>query len=195
LSSLLTTSNDEHIDNPCWYRNGQAKLRVLQRRVSRRKMGGNNRRKAVRSLQRHHQHIANQRKDFLNKTVCSLVEQNDLIAIEDLQIDNMVRNHKLSKSILDAGWGYFKSQLLSKAEYAGKIVVLVPPAYTSKTCSNCGALFENLTLADRWVTCGCGLSLDRDHNAAINILKRAGQVRSDKSTTTGLRLSEEAVGL
>lgn len=195
LASLLTTSDGEHIDNPRWYRNEQAKLRVLQRRVSRRKIGGSNRKKAVKQLRRHHAKIANRRKDFLNKTVCHLVEQNDVIAIEDLQIENMARNHKLSKSILDAGWGYFKLQLLSKAEYAGKVVVLVPPAYTSKTCSNCGALFEGLTLADRWVTCECGLSLDRDHNAAINILKRAGQARSDKSTTDGLGLSEEAAGI
>lgn len=195
LSSLLTTSNGDHVENPRWYRVGQSKLRILQRRISRRKIGGSNRSKAIRDLQRHHAHMRNQRRDFLNKTVRELINQSDLVAIEDLHINNMVRNHKLAKSILDVGWGYFKLQLLHKAEYAGKTVVIVPAAYTSITCSDCGALFENLTLADRWVNCDCGLSLDRDHNAAINILKRAGQVRLDKSTTRGLRLSKEAVGL
>jgi len=86
-----------------------------------------------------------------------------------------VRNRHLSKSILDAGWGYFRQRLLDKAANAGREVVLVDPAYTSRTCSNCGAIFEGLTLAHRWVE--CGLSLDRDHNAALNILKRAGRVR------------------
>ena len=90
-------------------------------------------------------------------------------------ITNMVQNHTLAKHILDAGWGSFKQRLLSKAANAGRDVVLVNPAYTSRTCSACGAVFEGLTLADRWVNCACGLSLDRDHNAAINILKRAGQ--------------------
>jgi len=195
LSSLLTTSDGEHTENPRWYREEQSRLRVLQRCVSRRKMGGSNRRKAVKQLQNQHEKIANRRKDFLDKTVCTLVEQNDLIAIEDLQINNMVRNHRLSKSILDAGWGHFRQQLNGKAEEAGRVVVAVNPSYTSKTCSNCGALFEGLTLADRWVTCECGLSLDRDHNAAINILKRAGQARSGKSTAIGLRLPEEPAGL
>jgi len=89
----------------------------------------------------------------------------------------MVKNRHLSKSILDAGWGYFKQRLFDKAVDAGREVVLVDPAYTSKSCSNCGTIFEGLTLAHRWVECECGLSLDQDHNAARNILKRAGRVR------------------
>jgi putative transposase len=96
----------------------------------------------------------------------------------------MVRNPHLGKSILDAGWGYLVAHLTHKAAEAGREVVLVNPAYTSKTCSGCGAIFENLTLSVRHVSCSCGLSLDRDHNAAINILKaafelseRAGRVR------------------
>src|SRR5690606_33076609 len=100
------------------------------------------------------------------------------IALEDLKINNMVRNKHLSKSILDSGWSIFKELLAYKAESAGREIVFVNPAYTSKTCSNCGAIFENLTLSDRWVECDCGLSLDRDHNAAINVLSRAGWVTS-----------------
>jgi putative transposase len=90
----------------------------------------------------------------------------------------MLKNRSLSKSILDAGWGYFKQQLFDKAADAGREVLLVDPAYTSKSCSNCGAIFEGLRLTDRQVACHCGLSLDRDHNAALNILKRAGRVRA-----------------
>lgn len=195
ISSLITTSDGEKIDNPKWYRKSQAKLRVLQRRVSRRKKGGSNRRKAIRQLQAQHEKIRNQRKDFLNKVAHKLIEQNDLIALEDLQVRNMVRNRHLSKSIMDAGWGYFRQRLEGKAADAGRTIAIVAPAYTSKTCSDCGSIFEHLTLSDRWVICGCGLSLDRDHNAAINILNRAGHVRWSQSTAQGLRLLQEAAAL
>ncbi len=168
---LIATSDGETIENPQWYRAEQAHLRVLQRRVSRRQLGGNNRHRAVVALQRQHERITNRRKDFLNKLVHGLVQRYDTIALEDLQIGNMARNRHLSKSIMDAGWGYLKLHLAHKAEYAGRELLLVNPAYTSKTCSQCGAMFEHLSLADRWVQCACGLSLDRDHNAALNILR------------------------
>ena len=170
LYHLLTTSEGKHIDNPRWYRQEQKRFRVLQRRMTRRSQFGRNWHKAVQAAQRHHQHITNRRKDFLNKLANDMVIHFDRIAIEDLQINNLAQNHRLSKSILDASWGYFRRQLLSKAEYAGKQVVVVPQAYTSKCCSQCGQPFETLTLADRWVRCDCGLSLDRDHNAALNLL-------------------------
>lgn len=188
---LFATSDQEVVDNPRWYRSAQAKLRILQRKVSRRKIGRSNRRKAVLALQRHHEYIANSRKDFLNKLAYSLIVRYDFIALEELQIQGMVRNHHLSKSILDAGWGYLKQRLVDKAAEAGRQVVLVPPAYTSKTCSSCGAFFEGLSLADRWVECSCGLSVDRDVNAALNVLW-VGQTHWDKSTGNGLRLSQEA---
>ncbi|MCZ7570312.1 MAG: transposase [Ardenticatenaceae bacterium] len=177
IASLITTSEGEKVENPKWYRTEQRQLRVAQRRVARRKKGSARRRKAVLALQCQHERIRTARKDFLNKLAADLVNRYDLIAIEDLQISNMVHNRHLSKSILDAGWGYFRQRLSFKAEEAGRTVVEVNPAHTSKTCSHCGSLFAELTPADRWVECECGLSLDRDHNAAINILKRAGQVR------------------
>lgn len=188
---LLATSDHEVVDNPRWYRNAQAKLRILQRRVSRRKMGGSNRRKAVLTLQRQHKYIANSRKDFLNKVAHSLIARYDFIALEDLQISGMVRNRHLSKSILDAGWGYLKQRLVDKAVEAGHQVFLVNPFYTSKTCSSCGALFGGLSLADRWIECSCGLSMDRDVNAALNIL-RVGQTHWGKSTDNSLGLPQEA---
>lgn len=192
IHHLLATSENDVVENPRWYRSEQRKLRVIQRRVARRKEGGTNRRKSVLDLQRQHFHIANRRKDFLDKLVCHFTTQYDAIALEDLQIHGMVRNHHLSKSILDAGWGYLKQRLIDKAVEAGRQVLLVDPAYTSKTCCSCGALFPELLLVDRWVDCVCGLTMDRDVNAACNILKRAGHALWDKSTAIGLRLSQEA---
>jgi putative transposase len=177
INSLFTTSEGKHVENPRWYRNEQRKLRILQRRVARRKLKGSNRKKAVLQLQKQHERIANRRKDFINKLVVQLVNQYDRIALENLKITNMVKNRRLAKSILDAGWGYLVQHLTNKAESAGRAVTLVNPAYTSKSCSCCGVVFEHLSLSDRWINCECGLSMDSDENAAVNILKRAGQVR------------------
>lgn len=194
LSSMITTSDGHKADNPRWYRQEQSKLRVIQRRVSRRKKGGSWRCKAVLQLQRQHERVQNQRRDYLNKLAHELIQQNDFIAIEDLQVRNMVRNRYLSKSIMDAGWWYFRQRLAAKAVEAGRTIVAVPPAYTSKTCSNCGNIFDHLTLADRWVECTCGLSLDRDHNAAINVL-RVGQALWASTWHTGACVAQEAAGL
>lgn len=174
VASLITTSDGEKVDHPQFYRNGQKKLRILQRSLARKKKGSTNRRKALLQVQRQHEHIKNQRADFAHKLTTALVREYDLIACEDLKIRNMVRNRHLSKSILDAGWGIFKQLLTNKAVDAGRQVVFVDPAYTSRGCSKCGALFQDFDLSTRWVECACGLSLDRDHNAAMNILNRAG---------------------
>lgn len=192
INHLLTTSEGETVENPKWYRASQKRLRVLQRSIARKKKGGANRRKAVRLLQSHHLHTANQRADFIKKTVYELVVRYDVIAIEDLNVSGMSKNHCLSKSVLDAGWGYFRSHLSFKAEEAGKIVVAVDPAYTSKTCSGCGQRIENLTLGVRWINCDCGNSMDRDHNAAINIKSRAGYVRLGSTWSVGSCVPEEA---
>jgi putative transposase len=189
---LLATSENEIVANPRWYREEQKKLRVIQRRVARCKLGGANRCKSVLALQRHHEYIANRRKDYLDKLANYFVSHYDRIALEDLQIHGMVRSHLLSKSILDAGWGYLKQRLIDKAAEAGRRVLLVNPSYSSKTCYSCGSLFSELSLADRWVDCSCGISMDRDVNAACNILKRAGHARWGESTTTRLGLPQEA---
>jgi putative transposase len=194
IARLIATSDGDTVPHRHWYRHAQQKLRVLQRRVARRKQGGKNRRKAVVALRRQHERIANQRKDFLNKLAHALIVQYDRIAVEDLRITNMVKNRHLAKSILDGGWAYFIGRLHSKAAEAGRVVVEVDPRNTSKTCSRCGHVFEGLTLKDRWITCRCGLSLDRDHNAAINILNRAGRVRWARSSPGG-GLAQEAAPL
>ncbi len=186
LTHLLTTSEGEMVENLRWYQAEQAKLRVIQRRIARRTKGGRNRKRAVDQVQRQHARITNRRKDYLNKLVADLVRSHDLIAIEDLRITNMTRNHHLAKSILDAGWGYLTDRLTRKAACAGRWAVCVDPSYTSKTCSGCGERFsQEITLAVRWVTCeACGLSLDRDHNAAINILNRARGVPNQQPART-----------
>ena len=192
IHHLLATSEGEVIENPKWYQASQKKFRILNRTLSRRKKGGANRRKAVIAIQKQAQHIVHQREDYLNKLTYRFTQGYDLIALEDLQIVNMVQNRSLSKSILDTGWGYFKQRLIGKAAEAGRRVIEVNPADTSRTCSSCGRIFDHLDLSDRWVKCVCGLSMDRDINAAMNIVNRAGHARWDKSTAIGLRLSQEA---
>lgn len=174
ISAIITTSDGKKVNNPAYYRRAQAALRRAQRSLSRKQRGSNNRRNALRRVQRLQEHTANQRRNYAHKLAHQLVSEYDLIALEDLQIKNLVHNPHLSKSILDSGWGVFRQFLAYKAESAGREIVLVSPAHTSNTCSRCGIKFENFDLSTRWVECVCGLSLDRDHNAAINILRRAG---------------------
>lgn len=173
LSTLITTSEGEKVENPNYYRAGQKKLRVLSRALARKKQGGQNRRKVLRRVQRQHMHVGNQRSDYLHKLSTKLVQTCDGVALEDLATRNMVKNSHLSKSILDSGWGMFKQYLLYKAGSAGREIRFVNPAYTSQTCPQCGAI-EKIDLSVRWIDCDCGLSLDRDHRAAINILIKAG---------------------
>jgi putative transposase len=178
IHHMLATSDGDTIENPRWYRKAEAQLRRKQRKFARRKKGSNRRRKAVRELQTEHVRIANRRTDYIKKLVHGLVSDYDVIAIEDLRITNMVRNKHLSKSIMDAGWGYFKLHLIGKAEEAGREVIKVNPAYTSRTCSACGHKFDSMPLSRRWIVCpSCGQSIDRDVNAAQNILHRAGHAR------------------
>jgi putative transposase len=194
LLRLATLSNAERVENPRWYRRVLRKLRVLQRAIARKKLGGANRRKAVRQLQRLMLSVANARKDFLNKFANELIQRFDVIVLEDLRVAAMARG-RFATSILDAGWSYLVSRLTHKAASAGRELVLVDPAYTSKTCSGCGVVFEHLTLSDRWVSCGCGVSLDRDHNAARNILSRGlGRSLWALSSPTG-GLAQEAAAL
>jgi putative transposase len=174
LVAFATTSSGERIFHPGWYRQAGRALKRAQRRVSRRKKGSNRRRKAVGLLARAHLKVKRQRQDFHQKTALRLVQQNDTIYHEDVQTANMRKNHHLAKSISDAGWSAFLSILAAKAAYAGRRVVAVPPAYTSQTCSGCGAIAHK-GLSVRWHSCPqCGTSLHRDHNAA-KYRERLGQ--------------------
>lgn len=172
LKSFLIKSDNSDVPIPQYYRKAQKRLRKVQKRVSRKVKGSNNRAKAVEKLGKAHKKVADTRKDFHFKTAKSLTDNHDLIAFEKLNIKGLVRT-KLSKSILDAGWGQFLSILQTKAENAGLLTVAVNPRNTSQNCSNCGHKVPK-KLKDRVHSCPkCGYTADRDVNAAINILNLA----------------------
>ena len=170
LNHFYTDSKGEVVENPRFLRKSERQLKKLQRKVSKRKKGSANRRKAVKRLARKHLQVSRQRKDFAVKTARCVVRSNDLIAYEDLQVRNMVKNHKLAKSISDASWSMFRGWVEYFGKVFGKVTIAVPPHYTSQNCSNCGTLVKK-TLSERTHQCShCGTVLDRDHNAALNIL-------------------------
>jgi putative transposase len=193
LKVFLITADGADVENPRHYRRAERRLKKAQQRVSRRKQGSKRRKKAVQVLARKHQKVKRQRTDFHHKTALALVRAYDTIYLEDLQISNMSRQpapkpdgnggylHNgasakagLNKSINDAGWYSFRQILACKAEWAGKRVVAVPPAYTSQDCSSCGERVEKSLSVRTHVCPSCGLILDRDENAARNI-QWAGQ--------------------
>lgn len=170
IESFATLSDGTQIDNSKYYQSSQQVLRVAQRRVARRHKGSNRRRKAVIQLQKIHQKIFNQRTDFQHKLSTDLIRQYDLIAVEKLNIKGMSKGI-LSKQILDASWGSFIAKLKWKAECAAKNVVEVSPHWTSQDCSACGERVKKDLSVRQHVCSNCGLSLHRDHNAALNILR------------------------
>jgi putative transposase len=171
LESFATLADGSQVANPRIFRVAELNLKRAQRRVSRRKKGSKRRRKAVKLLAKAYQTVKRQRQDFHHKAALALVRQYDTISHEALQTANMLKNHQLAKSIVDAGWSSFLSILSFKAAYAGKTVVAVPPAYTSQACLGCGVIVKK-GLSVRWYTCpDCGTRLHRDHNAALNILR------------------------
>jgi putative transposase len=176
LKVFLITAEGESIENPRHYRRSERELKKAQRRVSRRTTGSKRRCKAVQLLAKKHQKVHRQRRDFQHKTALQLVCHYDVISLEDLPVANLVQNHHLAKSISDAGWAQFRTLLEGKAAYAGRRVVAVPPAYTSQDCSGCGVRVQKSLSVRTQVCPSCGLVLDRDENAAINI-QRAGQAR------------------
>jgi putative transposase len=176
LKVFLVTAEGEAVDNPRHYRRGEKKLKKAQRRVSRRQKGSNRRKKAVQLLAKAQQQVKRQRADHHHQTALTLLRDYDTLYLEDVRVANLLRNHHLAKSISDAGWAQFRTVLAGKAAYAGKRVVAIPPQYTTQDCSGCGARVPK-SLSVRTHTCpSCGVVLDRDVNAAQNIL-RAGQAR------------------
>jgi len=169
LKSLAVLSTGATIDNPRWYRTQKRKLRKAQQSLCRKQTGSRNRGKARIVVARLHQKIGNQRKDFLHKLSTDLVRHFDLVSIEDLNVHGLAKT-KLSTSVLDAGWGMFRSMLTYKADRQGKHLMAITRFFpSSKTCGMCGLVNANLTLADRDWTCACGTHHDRDLNAARNI--------------------------
>jgi putative transposase len=172
LTDLLALNNGEMIKPPKFLRESELKLGKEQRRLAKKKLRSNNRKDQKIVVAKVHRRIRNQRKDFAHKTARNLVKRFDLIAFEDLQIKNMVKNHHLAKSIMDAGWYQLQTLTASKAEEAGKQVKLCIANGTSQTCHVCGNK-QKMTLRDRIFRCNqCGNIENRDTNAANVILDR-----------------------
>jgi putative transposase len=186
LKVFLVTAEGEQVANPRHYRTAEKRLAKAQRRVSRRKMGSNRRKKAVRLLARAHQHVKRQRADHHHKTALHLLRAYDTIYLEDLRVANLVRNRHLAKSISDAGWAAFRTILEGKAAYAGRQVVAVPPQYTSQDCSGCGARVAKSLSVRTHVCPSCGLVLDRDENGARNVQWRGQRLRGLVGLPAGL---------
>ena len=183
IKSFAVLSDGKTIDNPKYLIQAEERLIKKQKRLSYKKKGSNNRKKARISVARAHKRVSNQRKDFQHKVSREIVNNYGYIAVEDLQIKNMVRNHNLSKSIHDAGWGQFVSFLTYKAEEAGCYVEKVNPRNTSKKCSVCGYIHKEMTLSVREWTCPiCYTEHDRDENASVNILNKT--IRSERPEFT-----------
>lgn len=173
LEHFLTTSKGDHVANPRFLKQELPALRRAQRAVARKKKGGSNREKAKRAVRRLNGKITNQRQEFHYKTAKSITDTYSLIAMEGLNIDHMLKNHRFARSISDAGWYNFRKILTHLAEKAGAQVVVVDPSGTSQECSGCKTIVSK-DLNVRWHDCSnCGLSLHRDHNSGITIENRA----------------------
>ena len=186
----LTTSDGEKEDNPRWYRQAEGLTRKHARDLSRKKKGSHRRKKQQHKLALHHEGTVNRRKDFIGKIVYKLYhhEKNNVLVAENLNTSNMVKNQHLSKSISDASWATFFTWCADiVSERDGLHFHQVDPKHTSQTCSCCGQKSaKKLSLAIRTFSCQfCGTVLDRDHNAAINILLRAAAaLRGERWVTT-----------
>jgi putative transposase len=172
LDHLLTLSTGEKIANPRHERRDRTRLARAQRNLAKKAKGdGANRRKARRKVAKVHARIADRRRDGLHKLTTRLVRENQTIVIEDLTVRNMVKNHTLARAISDAAWAEFRSLLEYKATWYGREVIAVDRFFpSSRLCSACGALAERMPLSVRTWTCDCGVTHDRDVNAAKNLL-------------------------
>ena len=202
LLHFATLSTGATIANPRYLRRALAKLATAQQQLARCRRGSHRRHRAKAAVTRLHRQVRHQRSDFLHQQSRRLVNEYGTIVLEDLAIANL--SHRpapkvdadataatgepvytpngaaaksgLNKSILDAGWGQFAQLCAVKAAWAGRQVLFVDPKFTSQLCSQCGAIHKK-TLAERWHSCACGCELDRDHNAALNILRRGTRLR------------------
>jgi putative transposase len=182
VNHLVITSDGEFVDNPRFLRSSQKRLRATQRSLSRKKRGSNRRKKAKAVVARLHLKVKRQRDDHPHKVALKLVMENDLITHEELNVTRLART-RMARSGLDAGWAGLLDKLTSKAAEAGRQLIGVDPRYTSQDCPKCGHR-EKHSLAVHEFTCkGCGAVLNRDWNAAMNILSKGLAVVAQRIST------------
>ena len=197
IEHFLTTSDGKHIPNPGYLKSVLPELRRTQRSLSRKKKGGSNRAKVKHQVRKLHTRVKNLRSDHRHKTTLDLMRRYGYIAVESLNVKGMLGNRRMSRAISDVAWSAFIATLTHKAESAGATVVQVAPQGTSQECSGCGQIVQK-KLSERWHNCPhCGLSLQRDVNAARNILARAfaspGSGEWDLTVLKQGTVSQEAV--
>jgi len=202
LESFATVSDGQKISNPRYLRHSLQLLKRRSKQHSRKQKGSSNRKKSAQKLACLHRRVKNQRRDFLHKLSSDLTKTKSVIVMEDLTVGGMVRNKYLSGSISDAGWRAFKTMLEYKTRWYGSRLMTADKFYpSSKLCSRCGYLHRDLTLSSRIFCClECGLQIDRDFNAAINLEKlaacseRSPEFVEGRSRTTGSSPGRDACG-
>jgi putative transposase len=173
LNKYAVLSNGLEYENPRFLRKKEKQLKKAQRKLSKKKKRSANYMKQVQRVRQLHEKVTNQRRDFLHKLSYNLVKDYSMIAVENLNIRNMVRNRNLSKSISDAGWGMFRNMLAYKCEKNGGMLIKVEPKFTSQDCSCCHNRVKKSLSIRTHICTKCGTVLDRDYNAALNILQKA----------------------
>ncbi|MBW4612248.1 MAG: transposase [Desmonostoc vinosum HA7617-LM4] len=187
IESFYTDSNGHQEANPKFLKKIEKSVKHAQRRIYKKKKGSLGRKKARAIFARKHLRISRQRNEHAKRIARNVCKSNDLVAYENLQVRNLLKNHCLAKSISDAGWYLFRQWIEYFAGKFGKLAVAVAPHYTSQKCSNCGVIVKK-SLSTRTHVCSCGCSLHRDENAAINILNLAKLARDGQSRSNAVGL-------
>ena len=188
IKDFIVDSNRNRYENKHFYKNKEQKLKKLQRQLSKKQNGSNNRNKLKIKLAKVHEKIRNQRLNYLHQITSKIVNENQIICIEDLNVNGMMQNHKLAKSIQELSLFEFRRQLEYKCRWYGRQLIIIDRFYpSSKLCHNCGYKNEALNLSDRkWICPVCGEVLDRDINAAKNILQEGLRKLSNTDAQSGI---------
>lgn len=178
IKDFAVTSDGQVIENFHFKKNEESRLKRLQRQISKKIVGSKNREKARLRFAKLNEKIRNKKLNFLRDVTNHLIDENQVIVMEDLNVKGMVRNHKLAESISEVNWGEFRRILAYKAAWHGRQLVFTDRFYpSSKRCNHCGYIYKELTLKDRqWVCPECGSLIDRDYNAALNILEEGERI-------------------